>query len=280
MTLLIDSGNTRIKLGWCHPVTGAREAMALSLRADQLDQLPALLQAHQAPLQDIKRCSGPRAIGVNVAGTHVQALIDQAMHALGLSPVRWLRSEAKAFGLRNGYKRAEQLGADRWVALLGLCDLLQNASYADHPALLASFGTATTIDMLGPVQTNERNFLGGTILPGPSLMLSSLKQNTAQLPQAHGRISPFPTDTDAAICTGVAAAQAGAVLRQWEQGRLQFGVPPLLFIAGGGRDLILPELHQQLAHHCRLINTVPPPAQNLDTPTLSGLALYASAPRL
>jgi len=176
MTLLIDSGNTRIKLGWCHPLSGARESQPVSVHADQLDQLAVWLEAGQAPLQEFAQQKGVQALGVNVAGPQVQAQIDAAVSRLGLGPVRWLQAQEQAFGLHNDYEQAGQLGADRWASLLGLSDLLTQEYPVDQGALLISFGTATTIDLLGPAQNGVRHFLGGSILPGPSLMLASLKQ--------------------------------------------------------------------------------------------------------
>lgn len=275
MTLLIDSGNTRIKLGWCHPLTGVREDQAVSLHADQLDQLASWLEAAHAPLQTFANQKGVQALGVNVAGPQVQAQIDAAVRRLGLGPVRWLQAQEQVFGLHNDYEQASQLGADRWAALLGLSDLLAQEHPDEQGALLISFGTATTIDLLGPAQNGIRHFLGGSILPGPSLMLASLKQNTAQLPQAHGQTAAFPRNTQSAISTGVAAAQAGAVLRQWEKGRQHLGHSPLIFLAGGGRALAQQELSEQLHHYCRLIAIAPPTLYELDTPALRGLALFA-----
>jgi type III pantothenate kinase len=170
------------------------------------------------------------------------------------------------------------LGADRWASLLGLSDLLTQEYPVDQGALLISFGTATTIDLLGPAQNGVRHFLGGSILPGPSLMLASLKQNTAQLPEAHGQTAAFPRNTQEAISTGVAAAQAGAVLRQWEKGRQHLGHSPLVFLAGGGRALAQQELLEQLSHHCRLLNIEPPHLHELETPALRGLSLFAAHP--
>lgn len=47
--------------------------------------------------------------------------------------------------MTNAYRNQAQLGADRWAAMLGLRMRLP----AGHPpALLASFGTATTLDTL------------------------------------------------------------------------------------------------------------------------------------
>lgn len=278
MTLLIDSGNTRIKLGWCHPLSGARESQPVSVHADQLDQLAVWLEASQAPLQEFAQQKGVQALGVNVAGPQVQAQIDAAVSRLGLGPVRWLQAQEQAFGLHNDYEQAGQLGADRWASLLGLSDLLTQEYPVDQGALLISFGTATTIDLLGPAQNGVRHFLGGSILPGPSLMLASLKQNTAQLPEAHGQTAAFPRNTQEAISTGVAAAQAGAVLRQWEKGRQHLGHSPLVFLAGGGRALAQQELLEQLSHHCRLLNIEPPHLHELETPALRGLSLFAAHP--
>lgn len=278
MTLLIDSGNTRIKLGWCHPLTGARESQPVSLHADQLDQLAVWLEAGQAPLQEFACQKGVQALGVNVAGPQVQAQIDAAVCRLGLGPVRWLQAQEQVFGLHNDYEQASQLGADRWASLLGLSDLLAHEYPAQQGALLISFGTATTIDLLGPAQDGIRHFLGGSILPGPSLMLASLKQNTAQLPEAHGQTAAFPRNTQAAISTGVAAAQAGAVLRQWEKGRQHLGHSPLIFVAGGGRALAQQELLEQLSSHCRLLTIEVPELHELETPALRGLALFAPKP--
>lgn len=276
MTLLIDSGNTRIKFGWCHPLTGARERLPVSVHADQLDQLAMWLEAGQAPLQEFIDQNSVQALGVNVAGPQVQAQIDAAVSRLGLGPVRWLQAQEQVFSLHNDYEHASQLGADRWASLLGLSDLLAHEYPAGQSALLISFGTATTIDLLGPAQNGVRHFLGGSILPGPSLMLASLKQNTAQLPEAHGQTAAFPRNTQAAISTGVAAAQAGAVLRQWEKGRLHLGHGPLVFLAGGGRSLAQQELLEQFNAHCRLLNMEPPEMHELETPALRGLALFAS----
>ncbi|MDT8466404.1 type III pantothenate kinase [Alcaligenes nematophilus] len=278
MTLLIDSGNTRIKLGWCHPLSGARESQPVSVHADQLDQLAVWLEASQAPLQEFAQQKGVQALGVNVAGPQVQAQIDAAVSRLGLGPVRWLQAQEQAFGLHNDYEQAGQLGADRWASLLGLSDLLTQEYPVDQGALLISFGTATTIDLLGPAQNGVRHFLGGSILPGPSLMLASLKQNTAQLPEAHGQTAAFPRNTQEAISTGVAAAQAGAVLRQWEKGRQHLGHSPLVFLAGGGRALAQQELLEQLSHHCRLLNIEPPHLHELETPALRGLSLFVAHP--
>ena len=65
---------------------------------------------------------------------------------------------AQHAGTDQRYRQPAQLGSDRWAAA-GVCRL----PGAHPPFLLASFGTATTIDTVGP----DNVFAGGLILPGP-----------------------------------------------------------------------------------------------------------------
>src|SRR5690606_32162273 len=128
-------------------------------------------------------------------------------------------------GVTNAYCVPEQLGADRWVSMIGMA-ARTNTSTSASPVMLASFGTASTIDTLAPVGNgaSERNFDGGLIFPGPALMGSSLAAGTANLPEADGMVTAYPTDTHQAISSGIAAAQAGALLRQWREGLARYGL--------------------------------------------------------
>src|SRR3546814_18446318 len=71
-----------------------------------------------------------------------------------------------------------------------------------QPLLLASFGTATTLDTLGAERpagsTNESQgnlvFYGGLILPGPALMRSALATGTANLPEATEPFAAYRTE--------------------------------------------------------------------------------------
>src|SRR5690606_37340632 len=118
--------------------------------------------------------------------------------------------------------------------------------------MLASFGTATTIDTLRPVNNAAApdvrfTFEGGLIFPGPALMRSSLATGTARLPQADGPIAAYPTHTHQAISSGIAAAQAGALLRQWREGLERYGCAPTVFSTGGGWSIVEQEAQRTLA---------------------------------
>jgi type III pantothenate kinase len=145
--------------------------------------------------------------------------------------------------------------------MLGLAARFKTA----HPPLvLATFGTATTIDTLNP----SNHFEGGLILPGPALMRQSLAQGTANLPLASGAGTDYPRQTLQAISTGVVAAQAGAVHRQCLTTQERFGVAPVLCVSGGGWPEVEQELRRLLGHL---------QIEVLANPVLDGLAYLVPA---
>lgn len=236
MIVLLDVGNSRIKLGWQHPSLG-REPSVHAIALRPLDALSELLRKWLSALP----IPATRAWGVNVAGSVVGERIEQVLRESG-APIQWLLPTARKFEVRNAYDNPEQLGADRWSALLGLAE--QRIAKTSSAAVLATFGTATTIDTLSPDQVFE----GGLILPGPALMRQSLAQGTANLPLANGAGNNFPKNTLQAISTGVVAAQAGAVWRQCLIAEQRYNTPPALYVSGGGWPEVESEIRARLSH--------------------------------
>ncbi len=273
-TLLIDVGNTRVKFGWMRRERGVREPANLALAHAELDLLPAWLA--QLPM------TPDACVGVSVAHATVASMVEECLADQLKIGVRWLRSTALAADVVNSYDAPEQLGYDRWIALIGL------SKHTAGAAILASFGTATTIDTLSPVPasrtegfsrdaaTSSRRFEGGLILPGPELMRQSLAQGTAGLPYALGTSVPFPRNTHSAISSGIAAAQAGAVMRQWRHALDHLGTAPKLFCSGGGWPLVADEVTALLTR-TQTDMAIPVEAPIwLDAPVLDGLAALAS----
>ena len=143
--------------------------------------------------------------------------------------------------------------------------MLSRLPGAHPPFLLASFGTATTIDTVGP----DNVFAGGLILPGPAMMRNALAHGTANLPVADGRVVAYPADTHEAIASGIAAAQAGAVVRQWLAGHQRYGETPQIFAAGGGWPEVHQEIERLLADAGGAFGATPVPVY-LDHPVLDG----------
>ena len=256
MIVLLDVGNSRIKLGWQHASMG-REPTVHAIALRPLEEMPALLRKWLSTLP----IPVTGAWGVNVAGSVVAERIEQVLLDYG-APIQWMLPAAYQFEVRNAYDNPQQLGADRWSALLGMAEHLVDparssaahtsqkpaqsllASKLPRATVLATFGTATTIDTLSP----ELVFEGGLILPGPALMRQSLAQGTANLPLAKGAGNNFPKTTLQAISTGVVAAQAGAVWRQCMIAEQHFQAPPALYVSGGGWPEVEAEIRIRLSH--------------------------------
>lgn len=265
MNLLIDIGNTRIKFGYALASGERCHAHTVALTPDELDQfIPWLNQRHLQP---------KRALLISVAKAEVEQRILQLLQDIAC-PVIWLNSAQPCAILRNGYDQPNQLGTDRWLALIGV--LMQHQALA-RPIVHASFGTATTVDTLcSATSTETALFKGGLILPGPQLMYEALATKTAKLGQGPGALLDFPTHTRAAISTGIAAAQAGAVLRQWQLAlELDLGVP-LLVCSGGGWELVHTEIKQAYLQRQQQLQLRPEKLLYQPTPVLDGLAYMAT----
>lgn len=209
MFLLIDAGNTRLKLGlhdghhWLQREALAYEALSCCA------WLTGVLAA------------GPRVVISNVAG---EAVGQQLRACLGDAPVHveWLQASAARGGVRNAYEQPQTLGPDRWAALIGAWHLQRTA------CLVVNAGTATTVDVL----TDDACFAGGCILPGFDLMRASLASGTARLPLVEGAPQVLPRNTADAIYNGCLQAQLGAIERLRTQ--LPAGAPVVL--SGGAAE--------------------------------------------
>lgn len=261
MILLIDSGNSRLKAGWLAPTGTAVRREPHAVAFDNLD-IKALGHWLSALPQ-----TPHHAVGVNVAGAQRGTAIALELQAHGCQ-IQWISAQAQTLNLINGYQNPTQLGADRWASMLGALSRLPEPH---PPFILASFGTATTIDTVGP----DNVFVGGLIVPGPAMMRQALADGTANLPLAHGNAVLYPTDTHAAISSGIAAAQAGAIVRQWLAARNRYQQAPQIYVSGGGWRDIEHETRRLLQEGGAAIGETPVPLY-IDRPVLDGLAQLAS----
>lgn len=231
MKLLIDAGNTNIK--WA--LTDGDNVLSVhTLPTRQAGDL------NFASLSDVQQ-----VYISNVAGAAVAQTLTAACAA---NKVQFITSQAEQCGVRNGYTRPEQLGCDRWAALIAAWHRLGKA------CLVVGCGTATTIDAL----SGRGEFLGGLILPGIELMQRSLIAGTAGLQSGCGEYANFPRNTQDALLSGAIQASCGAIQRQ--HGLLNVADAPLLLSGGAAPGL---------APHLAL------PVQLADNLVLHGLLLIA-----
>jgi len=131
-------------------------------------------------------------------------------------------------GLKLGYRKPAQLGADRIAAALG--------ARVRHPKthlIVVDCGTATTVTALHANGT----LLGGAILPGLALWPEMLALRTAQLPRVQLRKprAALGRSTEDAIVSGVFHGHVGAVRETVERVRSEaFGRSRCRVLGTGG----------------------------------------------
>ncbi len=196
MMLLVDVGNTRVK--WA------------TLAAGRLTpQLAATYAAWSTDDWHRELFAGScieRVLAVTVAGPDTRNALVAAAALAGVTQVDFVAASAAQSGVRNAYPQPHLLGADRWVAAIGAYHLARGA------CCVVDIGTAATIDAV----TADGRHLGGFIVPGPELMMSSLHAGTSNL-AAHtaaslaGSPELFADNTRDAIERGCRVALAALV---------------------------------------------------------------------
>jgi len=234
MILAIDAGNSRVKWGWYdrklpHGGWSGIANVSLIEFAASSDHINPFSATHENP---------SRIIISNVAGEGAHQLIVNWTSIFDAAP-EWIHGEPEQCGVRNRYERPEQLGPDRWAALI--------AARALEPAracLVVNSGTCTTVDALSA----GGEFTGGLILPGIDLMRFVLHEHTGRLPLQEGRYVAAPRSTIDAIETGCRHAQAGAVERMFRS----LGAGGTCLVSGGGG----PALIERLDLPCRYVENL------------------------
>lgn len=211
--LLIDLGNSRLKWAWLGdgPLLPSHAVLHRGLDMNAvLDQAWGELDV-------------PVSLhGASVVSRALRATVDDWAASRWGVAVEWIDSGAQALGLQNGYEVPEQLGVDRWLAMVAAWQRKRNA------ACVVDCGSAITIDILDA----DGRHLGGWIAPGLHMMRAALVQGTA-LPPVAGTGSRRPgRNTAAAILNGTLQAAVGML----EQAMQQLPHEGSLLLTGGDAD--------------------------------------------
>ncbi len=200
--LLIDLGNTRLKWTLAGP-DGQEPSRQLSCH----DPLAPMLANAWGEL------AAPRRVAlVSVGARSILEPLEAWIRSRWSCPVRHAESAAStplqqheratSRTLVNSYADPGQMGADRWIAMVGAGGLCRGAF------AVIDAGTALTVDVVG----NDGQHLGGWILPGRALMHRSLSHGTASVrPELIDSDGAFGQDTRSCVAGGVSAALLGAL---------------------------------------------------------------------
>lgn len=215
MYLLIDIGNENVK--W---KLGVRNGLFPSLRSEMARNL-------ELQFSELEGVSS--VFFVNVADRACANELRDYASERWQAPATQVVSASEQCGVRNSYRNFEELGADRWVTLIGARSIHTGA------AIIVDCGTAVTVDALSA----DGEFLGGSILPGYSLSQKSLWQSAPGISEFHDLAPNLPArSTVEAVSSGVVFAIAGGVdllVRKYSQ---YVDDSPKLLLTGGGCSLV------------------------------------------
>jgi type III pantothenate kinase len=242
--LLIDIGNTRIK--WAFDQDAADGAVLLA-QGECVHRDIGLAEAmgFVAELGQVP----DEVVAVNVAGKAIEAALAAAVwEKFGLQ-LMLVRTAARFGPVTNGYRATEQLGADRWAAIVGAWFLRRKA------VCVIDAGTAITMDA---VAANGQH-LGGIIVPGVSLMEEALFRDTSDIRgfSVQGFASStaadwYGDDTRSAVAKGARYLLRAAINRAIGD-MAENGVLPLVMLTGGDAEKLAQLLESAYEHRPMLV---------------------------
>ena len=217
--LLIDKGNTRLK--WQIRKSGVVEATGVGGKNISISGV--LNELTDVVLSDIYVASVADAEFENECSAWA---VDHAF------PVPFfIKSLKEECGVINGYDNTEQLGADRWLAMIAAHNKI------DGNLCVVDVGTALTIDFL----LKNGQHMGGFIVPGPQLQIQSLLSNTQKI-KLIGQLSNgvLGKNTREAVEFGVINMLGAFIKQSVTDAKERYASPIKLVLTGGAATQIMP----------------------------------------
>jgi len=232
MKLLIDIGNSRLK--WCLSLANGELTQPFAIEHGSGLFLQMLDETWQAlPKPDA-------VVMLSVASDDIAAATATWVKNSWDLDVIKLKTQVACAGVVNGYLRPEQLGVDRWAAVVAGYQLAKGA------VCIIDSGTALTIDV---VSDNGRH-LGGLITPGRFLQREGLYRGTSALTNAGNSAgdSLWGRDTTSCIESGLIQAQCGLIERSVKQLRRESHDDVVVVMTGGDAAVLLSRLEQGIVY--------------------------------
>ena len=193
MLLVIDVGNTNIKLGVYDKDTLV-ESWRLSVKVVRTADEIGILLSNLLGSKNIELKKFDGVIMSSVQPSLNYTIEHACEFYLGKKPI--MVGVGIKTGLNIKYSNPQEVGADRIVNSVAAYRLYGG------PCIVVDFGTATTFNVISP----KGEFLGGCIAPGIITGLEALVNNTAKLP----RVEIVKPESIIAKST-VSALQAGMI---------------------------------------------------------------------
>lgn len=222
MILEFDYGNTRLK--WRLLNADTLVCSAHGAVTDILDLVPSLQKAGCITLVFCRACS------VRSAAENMQ-LTTVIKNNYGIA-ITYAQSVRKTAGVTSGYLHANQLGVDRWLAIVAAYSKLKRA------CVVIDCGTAVTADYI----TADGRHLGGCIAPGIKMLRAMLQQGAQLSIDTRAPLLDCNHDlgdnTQSAVDTGVTAMYRGYLREQLKLAEKLLGASFAVLCTGGDSELI------------------------------------------
>lgn len=223
MLLLIDIGNTNTTIGF-HDGGGIQDTLRLETAAGAfIDGIGRFILEN-----DMEKPGGASLCSVVPEKTSL--LTTALKKTFGFDPV--VVSHQLKTGLTFSIETVEELGADRIANAV--------AAHGRYPGdlVVVDAGTATTFCVI----TENGEYLGGAIMPGPGVSVDALFHNTARLPRIELKMLNHVVgkNTDENIRTGIILGHAGAVERITREMEKELDKKLSVVMTGGYAGLLGP----------------------------------------
>lgn len=218
--LLFDVGNSRLKFAlWKNKQLGKVHAVPYT-RPDLLH----ILQEHFGSETAFDGVYVSNVAGAEVQQTIIQYFSDRQVDCL------FARSAANFGGLVNAYINPEQLGVDRWLAMISVSQCFSG------PFCVVDCGTAITIDAVGL----NGHHLGGFILPGVASMKTAINDSaeSIRLSELERPIGMFGRNTSQAVSNGIIQSIVALIEKSFYALEQECGTKVTCVLSGGDAELI------------------------------------------
>jgi len=237
--IYIDAGNTRLK---CLLETELGEQELSFVHngdvASSFSELLAKVSQNNFQVKDL-------IVSSVLSKQSNEVLRELSLKNWGIEP-KFAEVKRSYKGIKNSYQRLEQMGVDRWVAIHGAQAVdLKGSAY-----IVIDCGTAITVDAVN----SKGVFVGGSILPGIDLALSSLSSADGIANHQFEEVSLELGQTTEDCCRlGVLASCAGGVQKVVELAENQMSEETIKIFTGGASKLLMPMMNFDYIHEPKLI---------------------------
>jgi len=241
MNLLIDIGNSRIK--WCLYNSVENEFGPEGAMLRDKAELPALFSEHWSDLD-----KPDRVVISNVSGQQLAESMDAWVEKTWQMKTEYVETEASSHGVSNAYSDYQELGVDRWMAIIAAWQRFRQGGKA---VCVVDCGTAMTIDGISA----SGQHLGGFIIPGYTTMQEMLVNNTSEIEMARKRLPSinFSSSTEEGVNSGCYLATISIIDRVVTSMQDDFGKQVNCIITGGNAELVIEQLEGKFEYEPKLV---------------------------